>query len=57
MFIEHDLGLWVWKEYGRHFGERVKKKRPKRDRGIFRPTDDSQARRYLEDRDIFNFPA
>jgi hypothetical protein len=59
MFMEHDLGLWVWKEYGRNFTDRVKKKkRGASDRGVFgEASEDRQAHRYLEDRDIFNFPA
>lgn len=57
MFMEHDLGFWVWREYGRRFTGRVKKKKAKESRGVFREKDDAQAFRYLQDKDIFNFPA
>ncbi len=57
MFMEHDLGLWVCKEYGRRFKDRVKKK-AKDDRGVFEDaSEDREAYRYLEDKDTFNFPA
>jgi hypothetical protein len=58
MYMEHDLGLWVWIEYGRRFAEREKRKKiAKPGKPRFRREVDSQAKRYLEDRDIFNFPA